>query len=175
MPHMPVRLAACAQRPRELVALAGLGAVDAHRVAAELERDRTAAGEQAAATALAALPDPVGKEAVWQELLGAGELSNGRGRSLAAGFWQPGQDELLRPYAARYAAEVAGLWERRSEHLAATLAERLFPRTLVEPAVLEVTAGLTGDALPPALRRTVLEQRDDLARALRARAVTARG
>ena len=149
--------------------LAALGAVDADRVAGERERDRTAAGEQSAASALAALPGAGSKEAVWAELLGSRELSNGRARSLAAGFWQTGQDELLRPYAARYGEEVSGLWERRSEQLATTIAERLFPRTLVEPGVLEATAGLTGTTLPGALRRTVLEQRDELERALRAR------
>jgi len=152
-----------------VVRLAALGAVDAERVDAERERDRTAAGEQAAATALAALPGAAGKEAVWAELLGTGELSNGRARSLAAGFWQVGQEEVLRPYVARYAGEVAGLWERRSEQLATTIAERLFPHTLVEPEVLTATGGLTDPALPAALRRTVLEQRDDLTRALRAR------
>ena len=122
--------------------LAALGAVDAARVAEERERDRTAAGEQSAARALAALPDPTGKEAVWAELLGTGDLSNGRARSLAAGFWQTGQDALLRPYAARYGAEVAGLWERRSEQLATT------HRRAAVPAHPRRAGGAGGDRRP---------------------------
>jgi len=152
-----------------LVRLAALGGVDAGRVEAERQRDRTATGEQSAATALAALPDAAVKEAVWSELLGTGELSNGRARSLADGFWQPGQQDLLRPYADRYAAQVEGLWQRRGEQLATTLAARLFPHTLVEPAVLDATAPLAEGDRPVGLRRVALEQRDELARALRAR------
>ena len=158
-----------------LVRLAAFGVVDVDRVERERARDRTAAGEQSAATAHAALPDPGGKQAVWQELLGGGELSNARARSSAAGFWQRGQEDLLRPYVARYADEVAGLWQRRSEQLATTLADRLFPHVLVEHEVLERTAPLVDEARPAALRRTVLEQRDELARALRARSSQVRG
>ncbi len=154
--------------------LAVLGGADEARVAAELDRDRTASGEQHAAHALAARPDPAGKRAAWAELLGDGELSNGRARALASGFWQPGQDVLLRPYAARWAAEVPGLFARRTPQLATAVARLLFPSTLVEPATLDATdlaatdLAATGD--PPAgLRRVLLEERDDLRRALRAR------
>ncbi len=149
--------------------LAALGAADERRVRAELDRDRTASGEQQAARALASRPDAAAKAAVWDELLGEGELSNGRARALGQGFWQPGQERVLRPYADRYAAEVALLWERRTPALAPTVARLLFPRTLVEPAVLELTAPLAEPDRPAGLRRVVLEERDELARALRAR------
>ncbi len=148
--------------------LAVLGALDAAGVRAELDRDRTEAGGRRAAYALAAVPDAAGKAAVWAELLGAGELSNGRARALAGGFWQPGQDELLRTYAARWATEVPAVFDRRTPGLATTVARLLFPATLVEPATYEATS-LAG-ALPDELRRVLLEERDDLARALRARA-----
>ncbi len=147
--------------------LAVLGALDAAGVQAELDRDRTEAGGRLAAYALAAVPDAAGKAAAWSELLGTADLSNGRARALAGGFWQPGQDDLLRPYAARWAAEVPGVFDRRTPGLATTVARLLFPATLVEPATLEVT-GLEGH-LPEGLRRVLLEERDDLARALRAR------
>ncbi len=147
--------------------LAALGAADEKQIATELAGDRTAAGELQAAQALAARPDAASKAAVWEELLGAGELSNGRARALARGFWQPGQDDLLRPYASRWGREVAGLFARRTPQLATVVARLLFPSTLVEPHTLAVTA-LDGD-LPAELRRVLLEERDDLARALRAR------
>jgi dsDNA-binding SOS-regulon protein len=46
---------------------------------------------------------------------------------------------------------------------------RLFPSTVVDPAVLDATGCLLDEAHPAGLRRYVAEQRDDLARALRAR------
>ena len=147
--------------------LAALGAAETSLIAAELAGDRTAAGELQAAQALAARPDAVGKAAVWEELLGSDELSNGRARALAAGFWQPGQDEILRPYAGRWAREVAGLFDRRTPQLATVVARLLFPSTLIEAQTLAVTA-IDGD-LPAELRRVLLEERDNLARALRAR------
>ncbi len=151
-----------------LTRLAALGEAGAPEVAAELARDRTASGEQHAAHALAARPDPQAKEAAWAELLGGGELSNGRAKALAGGFWQTGQDEVLRPYAARWASDAPGLFARRTPQLATAVARLLFPSTLVEPATLAATDLVPG-GLPPGLQRVLLEERDDLARALRAR------
>ena len=147
--------------------LAALGLADARRVEAELAQDRTASGELHLAHALAARPDPAGKEAAWSELLGDGELSNGRARALASGFWQPGQEAVLRPYVARWAQEVPRLFSRRTPQLATVVARLLFPGTVVEPETLRATE-LSGD-LPAGLQRVLLEERDDLARALRAR------
>jgi len=152
-----------------LTRLAALGAVDGARLGAELAADRTASGEQSAAQARAALPDAQAKAAVWDELVGDGELSNARARALGSGFWQPGQDDVLRPYVARWAAEAPGLWERRTPQLATAVARLLFPATLVEQQVLDASAGLLGQDLPAGLRRVLLEARDDLSRALRAR------
>jgi len=152
-----------------LVRLAALGAAGEDDVAAELAGDRTASGEQHAAQAGAARRDPQAKAAAWDELLGDGELSNSRARALGSGFWQLGQDALLRPYVDRYAAEVAGLWERRSPALATSIARLLFPATLVEQSVLDATGALLDGDLPAGLRRVLLEERDELSRALQAR------
>ncbi len=153
-----------------LIRLAALGAADAGRIDAELARDRTASGEQSAAQAQAARPDPAAKQAAWSELLGAGALSNSRAGALAAGFWQDGQDEVLRPYVARWAVEVPGLFARRSAQLATTISRRLFPSTVVEAGTLAATAveRCPGD-VPAELHRVLLEERDELARALHAR------
>ena len=156
-------------RWQQLRRLAVLGLVDADRLQAEHAAAPTSTSDNHLSYALAARPDPIAKAAVWDELLGDGPLSNARARSLSAGFWQPDQDELLRPYVARYADQVPGLWERRTPQLAMTLTRLLFPATLVEPAVLELTATLVADGRPAGLRRVVLEARDDLTRALAAR------
>ncbi|HEU0103330.1 MAG TPA: aminopeptidase N [Mycobacteriales bacterium] len=149
--------------------LAALGEAGPEQIATELAGDRTASGELHAAHALAARPDADAKATVWAELLGEGSLPNGRARALASGFWQPGQDDLLRPYAGRWAAEVPALFERRTPALATTIARLLFPATLVEPATLQATEIRPGGDLPAGLSRVLLEERDDLARALRAR------
>ena len=100
-----------------------------------------------------------------------GDLPNSRGRALAEGFWQHGQDALLASYADRYVADLPGIWSRRPLDQAAILTRLLFPATLVEASVLDRTAALVTDDAVPGQRRMVLESRDDLARALRSRAL----
>ena len=150
--------------------LAALGALGSNELEAELQRDPTAGGALQAAAALAALPDPGVKQQVWDELVGEGPLTNARARALSGAFWQPGQDALLAPYVERWAAQAPRLYERRTPALATDVAELLFPRTVVAQRVLDLTAPLLEGDLPPGLRRAVLEGRDDVERALRARA-----
>ncbi len=145
---------------------AALGGLDAAAVAAELDLDRTAAGEKHAAWAQAARPDAAGKQAVWDELTGDTTPTVARASSLAGGFWQGGQDELLEPYVDRYVAQVEQLWATRSPVIARTLATALFPAPLVRDDVLERTGTLLERSdLPVGLRRVLLEQRDELSRA----------
>jgi aminopeptidase N len=152
-------------------ALAALGAVEEAAIDAELARDTTAAGVRSALEARAALPDAEAKERAWTQAVSADGMSNHEVHALADGFWQPGQDELLRPYVARFVAELPGAWERLSPEVVGRLTEALFPSTLVAQDVLDATEDLLDERHPAGLRRYVAEQRDDLARALRARAV----
>jgi aminopeptidase N len=149
--------------------LATLGFADEDAVDAELRRDDTAAGRLHALTARASMPDAAGKERAWTAAMGDGSLSNHETRALAEGFWRAGQDELLRPYVDRYTAELPDAWAARTPQVAGSLANALFPSTLPEQDVLHRTAVLLDEAHPAGLRRYVAEQRDDLARALRAR------
>ena len=155
-----------------VTALAALGRVTEADLDAELARDRTAAGVRSSLTARAALPDPAVKERSWTSAVSAEGLSNHEVHALAAGFWRVGQDELLRPYVDRYVAELPGMWERLSPEVVGRLTELLFPGTLVSQDVLDRTAVLLDERHPPGLRRYVAECRDDLARALRARAAS---
>jgi aminopeptidase N len=152
--------------------LAALGAVDDDGIDAELARDATAAGRLHALTARASRPDAAAKDIAWTALTGDADLSNHESAALAAGFWQAGQDVLLRPYVDRYVADLPAVWDARTPQVAGTLAQRLFPSTLVEQGVLDATAPLERGDHPAGLRRYVAEARDDLARALRARAVS---
>ena len=149
--------------------LAALGLADDAVVEAELRRDDTAAGRLHALTARASMPDADAKERAWSTATGPAELSNHESRALAGGCWRPGQDELLRPYVDRYVADLPGAWAARTPEVAGSLATALFPSTLVSQDVLDRTAVLLEEQHPAGLRRFVAEQRDDLARALRAR------
>ncbi len=149
-------------------ALARLGRLGTSDVDAELARDDTALGRRNALTARAARPDEQAKEQAWQAVVAGAGLSNHESHAIAAGFWQHGQDELLRPYVDRYVVDLPELWRTRSPEVVSRLTELMFPSTLVEPDVLERTGALLEQG-PDGLRRLVAEQRDDLARALRAR------
>jgi aminopeptidase N len=67
------------------------------------------------------------------------------------------------------------VWEARTPELARSAARLLFPSTVVTADVLAEVDRLLARTLPAGLRRVVLEQRDDLARALRGRAVDETG
>jgi aminopeptidase N len=152
--------------------LAALGRADADRLDEELRRDPTAAGERQHAAALAARPLADAKDQAFAVLTDQPELTNDLARAVADGFWQRGQEELSRPWAARYFAALAGIWARRGPALAQQITRLLYPR-LDEPETLALTDDFLADPeLPPGCRRIVLERRDDIARALRATTAT---
>ena len=153
-----------------VTALAAAGADDGALVRAELERDPTDIGERRAAAALASRPTAAAKEDAWRDATaGGGALATVR--AVAAGMWQHGHDDVLRPWVAPYLDGLSGWWADRRREEALALGRGLFPSTLVaEETVEAVTARLADRALPDPLRRILLEGRDALQRALRARA-----
>ncbi len=148
--------------------LAALGRADVDRLDAELREDATAAGERQHAAALAARPLAAAKEQAFAVLTEQAELSNDLARAVATGFWQDGQEDQLRPWAARYFAALPGIWATRGPAVALQITRLLYP-LLDEPETLALADDLLADPdLPAGCRRTVLERRDDTARALRA-------
>jgi aminopeptidase N len=145
-----------------------LGALDEDDIALELARDRTASGQLQAEAALASLPDPAVKERTWQALV-SGTATNAQVRTMGGAFWQLGQEELLEGYVERFASAVPGFWAELSPTLAQVLTHVLFPATLVREDVVERVSVLLDGDLRTGCRRVLLEQRDDLQRALRAR------
>ena len=137
-------------------------------VAAEERRDGSAMGVRQAAVARAALPTPEAKRRIWERLVGDPDYANALQEAALTGFWQVGQEDLLRPYVDRYVDVVERLWAERSSETGQRLAGGLFPSLLVEDATLEAVDRLLERDLPPALRRVVLEGRDPVVRALRA-------
>ncbi|MFF2806939.1 aminopeptidase N [Streptomyces sp. NPDC058000] len=169
-------------RWRILARLATLGAAPLtalrDAIDAELARDPSATGQEGAARCRAALPDPAAKQAAWDALFTAdaqSELSNYLFTATATGFWAPEQQDLLRPYAARYFAEVPALAARRGAALAKAAGRYAFPAVLVEEDTLRRGENCLAEGDPtPALRRSLDDQLDDLRRALRVRTAAVR-
>ncbi len=155
-------------RWRVLARLAVLGAVDETAIAAELDRDPSATGQEGAARCRAALPDPDAKARAWDALFGSDDLSNYLFTATARGFWQPEQADLVRPYVARYYKEAVALAARRGPAIAEAAGRWAFPAHAVDAEALKLGEKCLRKADPtPALRRRLADQLDDLARALR--------
>ncbi|ADD45077.1 aminopeptidase N [Stackebrandtia nassauensis] len=157
-----------------LTCLAGLGAASAEDINEELKRDNTADGERLSLIAHASLPTVEAKAETWRRITEDAGLANYARRSLMLGFAHPDQLDLIRPYVSKFLDSVAPMWQRLSTQEAIEYISFAFPRLVVEQDTLDATdAWLAngGDgAEEAAMRRGVLEGRDDIARALRARA-----
>jgi len=151
--------------------LAASGVEDAEAlIAAELERDPTDRGQRHAASARASRPTEAAKAEAWRSLLEDRTLSEAMLEAMMRGFQQPGQNGLLEPYAGRYFEALPGVWDGRELEFALEFGEQLYPRWIVDPRTIELTdAALDRDGLPGPIRRLLLEGRDRILRALRAR------
>ena len=153
-----------------VISLAQAGATGPERIDAELERDPTDLGERHAATARASLPTADAKRAAWDRLLEDTSLSHTLSRHLWTGFNRMDQAAVLAPYARRYLAVLDDVWAQRSLDWAIEFATGMFPHPAASPDLLDdVDRTLRREDLPGPLRRVLLEQRDTLARTLRAR------
>jgi aminopeptidase N len=148
--------------------LAERGAADEARLAAELARDDTASGKRHQMRCLATRPSAEVKAAAWESVVDSQELSNALVESVIAGFAPPSQRDLVAPYAGQYFQAIDRVWRERSIQIGMVVVQGLFPNLQGQDALTLADGWLRshGDA-PPALRRLVLEGRDDLARALR--------
>ncbi len=157
-------------RWRILTRLAVLGATDEATIAAELERDPSATGQEGAARCRAALPDPEAKSRAWDAMFTSDDLSNYLFTATAQGFWQPEQADLVRDFVPRYYADAAAVAARRGPAIADAAGRWAFPTHAVDADTLRLGQECLADADPiPALRRKLVDQLDDLARALRVR------
>ncbi|WP_367431188.1 aminopeptidase N [Streptomyces celluloflavus] len=152
--------------------LASHGVADTAVLDAELARDDTASGKRHQVRCLAARPSAEVKERAWADVVESDALSNALVEATISGFAQFGQRELLAPYAPRYFAFLEQAWQERSIEIAMAMVRGLFPSWQVTQETLDAAdAWLAGHPqAAPALRRLVAEERDDLARALRAQA-----
>ncbi|MFD5335874.1 aminopeptidase N [Streptomyces hawaiiensis] len=152
--------------------LAAHGAVDDRALAEELTRDDTASGKRHQVRCLAARPSEAVKAQAWAQVVESDALSNAMVEATIAGFSQGSQRELIAPYAEKYFAAIEWVWAERSIQIGMHVVQGLFPFFQQSQETLDATdAWLDAHKeAAPALRRLVLESRDDLARALRGQA-----
>ncbi|MFF0276454.1 aminopeptidase N [Streptomyces sp. NPDC004330] len=157
-------------RWRILARLAVLGATDEPTIAAELERDPSATGQEGAARCRAGLPTPEAKAAAWSALFDTDDLSNYLFTATAQGFWQPEQAELVRAYVPRFYPAATALGARRGAAMAEAAGRYAFPSHAVDQDSLTLgERHLAADDMIPALHRKLVDQLDDLRRALAVR------
>ncbi|MDH6578669.1 aminopeptidase N [Kitasatospora sp. MAP5-34] len=152
--------------------LACSGEANPAELRAELDRDNTASGKQHLTHCLAAVPTAEAKAAAWSAVIDSDELPNALVEAEIAGFAQPNQRELTAGYTAGYFELLETVWAQRSIEIAMKIVGGFFPRLQTNEQTLAAADGWLADhqQAAPALRRLVLEGRDDLARALRAQA-----
>ncbi|WP_282689263.1 MULTISPECIES: aminopeptidase N [unclassified Streptomyces] len=157
-------------RWRILTRLAVLGATDEAAIATELAADPSATGREGAARCRAALPTPEAKAAAWDALFTDDTLSNYLFTATAQGFWQPGQEDVTGDYVSRFYPDAIALAARRGPAIAEAAGRYAFPVYAVDPESLGTgLRALEDPALTPALRRKLVDQLDDLRRALAVR------
>ncbi|MFJ8898021.1 aminopeptidase N [Streptomyces sp. NPDC102359] len=155
--------------------LAAHGAADEKRLDEELARDDTASGRRHHVRCLAARPSEAVKAQCWVQVVESDALSNALVEATIAGFAQSSQRELIAPYAEKYFAAIERVWTERSIQIGMDVVRGLFPSYQDSQATLDATDAwlASHEDAAPALRRLVLEARDDLARALRGQACDA--
>ncbi|MEU2334441.1 aminopeptidase N [Streptomyces sp. NPDC013172] len=154
--------------------LAAVGRFDEEDIAAEYERDRTAAGERHAATARAARPTEEAKAEAWASVIDSDKLPNAVQEAVINGFVQTDQRELLAPYTDQYFEVLKSVWDSRSHEIAQQIAIGLYPALQVSQETLAKTDAWLASAQPnAALARLVSESRAGVERALKAQAADA--
>jgi aminopeptidase N len=152
---------------RRLVACGAAGETDIEK---ELATDDTAAGRRYAAAALAARPTIAAKEEAWASVVRDDSLPNATQAAVIGGFAQPEQEPLLEPFVKRYFEALPTIWAERTNKIAQGLVVGLYPSYRIQESTLELTDQFLAAAdRPPALRRLLLESRDGVVRAMKAR------
>jgi aminopeptidase N len=151
--------------------LVALGRAGLPEIDAEVAADPTAAGQRHAASCRAGRPTAQAKAEAWAAVVESDDLPNAVQAAVIGGFQNAEHTALLEPYVEPYFAAVGPLWASRTPEIAQHLVVGLYPTLLVSPAVVERTdTYLSDEDVPPALARLLLEGRDGVVRALRARA-----
>jgi aminopeptidase N len=152
---------------RRLVSTGVRGEAD---IEAELAADSTDAGERNAAACRAAIPAPGAKQETW-ELLAGGKLTIAMARAVMSGFVDPDARELLEPYVPLYFEAIGDVWRDWSSAMAQGFVSGAYMMCPVSAATVDATDDYIAANDPPAaLRRLLIEGRDEVLRCLRCQA-----
>ncbi|RLV55156.1 aminopeptidase N [Aeromicrobium phragmitis] len=154
-----------------VTALARLGELSEPEIGIEIDRDPTNAGQERGAAALAIRPSAEAKADAWRKVVVAKETPNETRRQIAGAFQVFGQADLLEPYVDQYLEMAETIIDEQGVWIGQIALVDLFPlANPSEDTLRKVDGWLDRTAAPAAAVRYVREGRDDLARALRARA-----
>ncbi|HEY4225029.1 MAG TPA: aminopeptidase N [Pseudolysinimonas sp.] len=153
-----------------------VGTAGETEIAAALEKDNTAKGQQAAALASAAIPTVAGKTAALEKARDDTKISNLYLRNVGIGYGLVNDQSVLEAVVAPYFAALTTVWKNRTYQIAETFAEYFYPAALASQTLVDATkAWLDANPGIPALRRIVIEGLAGVERALAAQARDAKG
>ena len=156
--------------------LASSGTIGDDVIEAEYRRDATDRGGRHAAAARAAMPSEEAKANAWRMVLEDTSQPLALVEEVMAGFHQFGQEELLAPYAGKYFDALPGVWASRDLPEALEFGRAMYPHVIIGQDTVDMTDRyLEREGVPGPIRRLLLEGKDGVMRAMRARAVDAGG
>ena len=152
-------------------ALAAAGASGADElISAEEERDRTDRGARHAAAARASRPTAEAKAEAWRMIVEDTDLPLALVDEVMAAFQQFGQEELVEPYAHSFFETMSRVWREKDLPDALAFGRRMYPVLIVDRSVIDETDRyLAQPDVPGPVRRLMLEGKDGIERAMRAR------
>ncbi|MFF4802777.1 aminopeptidase N [Streptomyces sp. NPDC001351] len=154
---------------RALVRAAELGGDVSSEAALLLERDPDPDAWIRALTVRAAVPDAAAKAEVWQKLVVDRAVPISAVGQVAAAFWRPAQDDLLRPYTQRYLEAIPHL-HQGGMIPAMMFTSYLFPPHGIDSGYVETAQRISEEAAP-VVRNTLLERSDTVRRMLHSRSL----
>ena len=141
-------------------------------IEAESAKDKTAHGKQYNAYAYAAIPTKEAKAKAFASIT-TDNLSNTIHSYMCRGFNENIHHEILADFVDQYFDALLKVWETKGYEIAETTATLAFPSWVISDDTVNKAQhwlDVTGKDASHALRRSVTEGRDALARALKARA-----
>jgi aminopeptidase N len=152
------------------------GAAGEAEIAAQLAKDNTANGQQAAARARAAIPTAEGKRAAFESGSRDASIPNANLRNMGVGYQHVNDPASLEALVAPYFEMLDGVWRNRSYKIAEYIVDGFYPTPLASRALVDATEEwLSANPEFPALRRLVIENLAGVQRALAAQHRDAQG
>ena len=153
-----------------------MGKRDLAAIEEELTRDDTAMGREHAAGAKAAIPTLEAKQIAWTLVTTNESLPNSEIHSALGGLSYIDHAEIMKNFIDKYFDSVATLWNSRTHEIGQSLVTGLFPSSNITQEVIEKSDKFLAENkdLAVGARRIIIEQKDALARALRAQEVDLR-